>query len=137
MHYDTLTHDEALRVRDDVNHVLRLLETHPESRKAMRFTSSPTWEAKVVGGAPFASHWHLASSCRMGSDGVVDEACAVHGVSGLYIGDASVARATSTYNTMSLAYFAGYVCGRSVATRLGVPPSCQRRRPGRSSKITN
>ena len=118
--YDTLTSAEAQRVRSDVMTVLGAIDADPDSRKYLRRMFSMSKVGEIVAGAPFNTHWHLSSTCRMGGggDGVVDETFAVHGVSGLYVGDASVAKSTCTYNTMSLAYFSGYLCGKSVAARL-------------------
>jgi hypothetical protein len=51
-----------------------------------------------------ASAWHYTGSTAS----AVDTSCMVKGIKGLYVSDASIARAVSSSNTMPLAAFAGF-----------------------------
>merc|ERR1739845_240934 len=92
-----------------------------------RFGESSLDELKKGTARPL-SHWHVTSTCRVdaeGEPGAVDKSFKLFGTQNVFVGDGSVPRRTSTFNTMSLCYFSGYLCGREVVKELKAKWNCK------------
>ena len=118
--YDTLSDpDEVAQLNASLRAMVEAIEKEPTMEKYTTplFAKSELDELKVGGTARPLSHWHVTSSCRMdakNAPGAVSSSFKLHGTTNVFVGDSSVPRSTSTFNTMSLCYFSGYLCGQEV-----------------------
>jgi choline dehydrogenase-like flavoprotein len=82
--------------------------------------------------------WHEVGTARLGTDpsaSVVDSHCQVHGISGLFIADASVMPSAGAINTSLTIMALAFRVGETIASRLGAAPERLSRDSNRCSTL--